>query len=423
MGVTVREHPKGSGRWCIFIHKGSFRKNKYIPPLGNKSSRQRALEAAARVELAIDLYGLHGAIKILQGGTEDQIQTPTVSEYSAKWKRLLEKADIKPSTRKMYLSNLDHHIVPALGKYLMTEIDYPQLRDFIASKVSATYSSGRFRKSGTGYEPADERTYSRNTVRIMAMTLRAMFAEAVREKLIPSNPVAGLAQLYRRKKSDREVKRNQVYTLDELYAIEDVLAKHRNLFGEDYEFSLVLSRTGMRIGEAVGLMAEDIDYRSGTIEVRRNIPSGIGEVEESTKTHHSNRVIDMGADLPVILKAMQARRLKERLASGPRAKSSPWLFHAPGGGHYDYHRFRQNWARAQKMASIRYRSPHSLRHTYASQMLASGVDIAYVAKQLGHSSPAVTLAIYAHFIPDRRPGEANVMDRIRKEKSGKETEA
>jgi integrase len=44
-------------------------------------------------------------------------------------------------------------------------------------------------------------------------------------------------------------------------------------------------------------------------------------------------------------------------------------------------------------------------------MLAHGADIAYVAKQLGHSSPAVTLAIYTHFIPGRTAGTENVLDR------------
>jgi hypothetical protein len=44
-------------------------------------------------------------------------------------------------------------------------------------------------------------------------------------------------------------------------------------------------------------------------------------------------------------------------------------------------------------------------------MLSVGCDIAWLSKQLGHSSPAVTLAIYSHFIPGRKPQSVNVMDR------------
>jgi integrase len=39
---------------------------------------------------------------------------------------------------------------------------------------------------------------------------------------------------------------------------------------------------------------------------------------------------------------------------------------------------------------------HSLRHTHASQLIASGVDIVTISRRLGHAKPSVTLAIYAH---------------------------
>ena len=41
---------------------------------------------------------------------------------------------------------------------------------------------------------------------------------------------------------------------------------------------------------------------------------------------------------------------------------------------------------------------HDLRHTYASIMIAQGENVVYVSRQLGHSSPAITLGIYAHLI-------------------------
>jgi integrase len=39
---------------------------------------------------------------------------------------------------------------------------------------------------------------------------------------------------------------------------------------------------------------------------------------------------------------------------------------------------------------------HGLRHTHASQLLASNVDVVTISKRLGHKKPSVTLAIYAH---------------------------
>jgi integrase len=42
---------------------------------------------------------------------------------------------------------------------------------------------------------------------------------------------------------------------------------------------------------------------------------------------------------------------------------------------------------------------HSLRHTFASTLLSRGVSVKAVADWLGHSSPAITLATYAHLMP------------------------
>ena len=44
---------------------------------------------------------------------------------------------------------------------------------------------------------------------------------------------------------------------------------------------------------------------------------------------------------------------------------------------------------------------HSLRHTHASMLIASGVDILTISRRLGHSSPTITLSVYGHGGDDR----------------------
>jgi len=39
---------------------------------------------------------------------------------------------------------------------------------------------------------------------------------------------------------------------------------------------------------------------------------------------------------------------------------------------------------------------HALRHTHASQLIDAGADIVTISKRLGHASPNLTLAVYAH---------------------------
>jgi integrase len=53
------------------------------------------------------------------------------------------------------------------------------------------------------------------------------------------------------------------------------------------------------------------------------------------------------------------------------------------------------WAIARQIgySGIRW---HALRHTHASMLIASGLDVVKIARRLGHSSPNVTLGVYAH---------------------------
>ena len=52
-----------------------------------------------------------------------------------------------------------------------------------------------------------------------------------------------------------------------------------------------------------------------------------------------------------------------------------------------------------RTAGLRVRNPHDLRHTYATTLLMAHQSPAYVSKQLGHSSIAITVDIYGHWIP------------------------
>jgi integrase len=55
-------------------------------------------------------------------------------------------------------------------------------------------------------------------------------------------------------------------------------------------------------------------------------------------------------------------------------------------------------------------SEHNLRHSWASHMLASGADLAYVSNQLGHANPSITLRIYSHWVPGMRRITTAVLD-------------
>ncbi len=65
--------------------------------------------------------------------------------------------------------------------------------------------------------------------------------------------------------------------------------------------------------------------------------------------------------------------------------------------------FNRGWQRLRRhfaKRGIRPLTPHSARHTWATLALRAGKSIRWIAEQLGHSDPAITLRIYAHVLPD-----------------------
>jgi Phage integrase family len=51
-------------------------------------------------------------------------------------------------------------------------------------------------------------------------------------------------------------------------------------------------------------------------------------------------------------------------------------------------------------AELHRRGPHQMRHTFASLLLQAGAPITYVSRQLGHKDSAITLRVYAYWLPE-----------------------
>ena len=57
-------------------------------------------------------------------------------------------------------------------------------------------------------------------------------------------------------------------------------------------------------------------------------------------------------------------------------------------------------------------SPHSFHHTYASLLLADGVSIAYVQRQIGHASISLTVDLYGKWLPMNGGGAVDRLDEV-----------
>ncbi len=157
---------------------------------------------------------------------------------------------------------------------------------------------------------------------------------------------------------------------------------HRPLF----EF---LAYTGLRIGEALRLTWADIDFDAGLIRVHRQL---------SRRREHAPLKTE-AARREVVLAPAVAKLLREGWLSAPYKAPDAFVFANTLGRSLDYRdvgeAFRATVRRSGITAAGRL-SLHSLRHGFASLLIANGLNVVFVSRQLGHSNPTVTLGTYAH---------------------------
>jgi integrase len=173
--------------------------------------------------------------------------------------------------------------------------------------------------------------------------------------------------------------------------IESTAPKYRPLVA-------TLTFAGLRISEALGLRWADVDLDGGQLHVRGQLDHKRRDRAE-TKTSNSNRSV-------VLMPALGRMLAEHRLPSGFSSESDP-VFATVAGKPLNRDNVRTRiLGPALKRAGLdRNDLPklrtHDLRHCFASLLIAGGASVVFVSSQLGHGSPAVTLAIYSHLVDER----------------------
>jgi integrase len=195
--------------------------------------------------------------------------------------------------------------------------------------------------------------------------------------------------------------RSQARALDENEAARFFAAADATRWGPFFRLAL---GSAMRRGEILALRWDDVmlpEVGQAALTVRRAFVEGKGDgsriVEKGTKTDRV-RTIPLGALAIDALRSQWALQARERREAGGNYADTGHVFQAPLGGpvapFLATEAFRSMRARSKVKATL-----HDLRHTAATWMLAAGVDVASVARVLGHATPTTTLSIYAHAMP------------------------
>jgi integrase len=163
---------------------------------------------------------------------------------------------------------------------------------------------------------------------------------------------------------------------------------------------LTLALTGLRRGEALGLLWRDVDLKTGRLLVRRSlVPVNADVVVSEPKTRKGHRSVTLDPVKVSVLKAWRRRQRDERLEWGPAWTNTGLVFTREDGSAWRPERITQIFAALVKKVKVPPIALHGLRHTYATLALAAGIHPKVVSERLGHSTVALTMDVYSHAIP------------------------
>jgi integrase len=167
-------------------------------------------------------------------------------------------------------------------------------------------------------------------------------------------------------------------------------------------YALMLS-TGLRRGEALGLMWEDLDEEEGVLRIRRQLrrdKSGLSTTD--TKTATSRRAINLVEPMLDLLRKHRQQQRKQKILLGPEWVKTDFIFTTMIGAPIDPRNLLREFKGICSKAGLGNWHVHELRHSAASLMLAQGVKLQVVSEVLGHSSIRMTSDVYGHILaPDR----------------------
>ncbi len=117
------------------------------------------------------------------------------------------------------------------------------------------------------------------------------------------------------------------------------------------------------------------------------------------KTRYSRRTINIGPDLVEMLTAHRQNQIVQKQFTGSKWQDCDLVFTNTIGNPLDQRNMQRDFDAMLMDAGLAKIRFHDLRHNAASMMLANSTSVVSVSRYLGHSSPQVTMEIYAHLVP------------------------
>ncbi|GAA7245292.1 tyrosine-type recombinase/integrase [Helicobacter pylori] len=216
--------------------------------------------------------------------------------------------------------------------------------------------------------------YKKNTIHNLNANLKSFLEFCEQEGFIEKSPYFAITL-----KNAQEAKAIEPFSLEEVKTIVENAPSLRLK-----AFLVVAFFIGMRTGEQLALLWEDIDFNEKKITINKSL-NELGQIT-TPKNKPSVREVDL-------LKPVE-KILKELKASEPANKKFVFI-DMPKRTSV----FQRHFKKLLKALNLKDRKLYTTRHTFASLMLSQGEEAMWVSKTLGHKDLNTTYKTYSHYIP------------------------
>lgn len=170
------------------------------------------------------------------------------------------------------------------------------------------------------------------------------------------------------------------------------------------------TETGMRRGEVYGLTWGSVALNQRCAKVSQSLT--VERRIKEPKTKAGVRTVGFSDDAARHLKLWKKRQAVELRKLGIKQDDTTPVCCSDAGKWYDLPNFERWWRQFRERYGFDGLKFHELRHTQATQLLASGIDVKTVQERLGHSNASITLNWYAHAVPENDRKAADLIGEL-----------
>lgn len=364
-GITIRQHKTASTLVITFTYKGVLCRE----PLSRLEANTRGIKYAERLLGEIQNQIINNTFdysKYFPNSKKLELfgvvrKSKNIKSYLDEYLKICENRNLSPSTIKGYEKCLS--ALSELHKLHVAELTPAVLKNWISSRKTKL-----------------------KTIRNNLSFLRSALDEAVTDGLLTMNPVT-LVSASRYHAIDRTPNADD-YEVDPFTPAETCAIYQHCKYQEWQNLFRFAFNTGLRSSELCALRWFDIDSIENTAHVKA---ASVVGVLKGTKTKAGTRKVELNNEALVALQAQkQFTFMKSEFVFNDPKTGKPWA-------NADAIR-KKAWVPTLKKAGVRYRNPYQTRHTFTTMHISQGVNLFWLAGQMGHKGPEMLFRHYGSYL-------------------------